>query len=853
MTHAAHRTERRQTKAAWRKLALPLVATVALGGGAFDAVRTEAGQSSAPIFPGVTFEERRQAYIADQGRAWETLWDLGAMKHAVWAWFEQPDNLYRGILNRQRIRDEIEYYTLLDDNLQPLLGPNNAPADCEYNPLPQNGFKNCHFTGDHQTPIPLRMYLQYYLENPVIQPLDAQKLQQRLATVATTPNIWCAVANYNYRYLVTGYLYTTLVEDVGDVEFFQPGVECSDEQDNDGDGLIDWPADHGCVSELDTYEEGSRNAECPYSFTYGGNAYVAGRGHQYPSRTLYRDWLGHRIEQWLRSGDREDFGVYYYAQVQSMAALADFASDPQLMKKGEMFFDFLIFNWATAFSANHPAGAHGRYYRGPEERGEGAGFPWLIFFDFEGRPDVSGGDLDAYAFTHDLPQLLADIVEARGEGSEYYRIIRGHDPSLGDYRYDYLTPDYNLGGAGMGTGWELNIKSESVPFKLFINDCATPYEPGCNVGSDAPYLFFMGKNGFQHRNAMFVASGGTLQQSLGTNAWDEQGVEGGWRFFREGKVAVAVKITNASSALEVATIGVDYPTYQAFKEAITTDLNRLTPSGYTTTHGVTITYGYVDYGTEFASLPFDRLEAWEGHVGRNDERKLVDWDGDVMTVSKDGLSCRYDFNTWSTSGDGCDEDTPPTQAFGDVPPSHWAFSPIEALYRAGYVVGCNLAPRLFCPQQTLTRAQAAVLIDRGHHGADVTPEMPTTPPFSDVPLSHWAVDWVDLLKRDGLTAGCSTSESLFCPEAPNTRAETTVFLLRIKHGRDYLPEQPGQQVFLDVAPSDWFADWVTAAYREGLTEGCDEPERLKLSHFRPLEPITRAEAACMMVRAKGLP
>lgn len=51
------------------------------------------------------------------------------------------------------------------------------------------------------------------------------------------------------------------------------------------------------------------------------------------------------------------------------------------------------------------------------------------------------------------------------------------------------------------------------------------------------------------------------------------------------------------------------------------------------------------------SSPFDRLETvdWQGN-------KMIDWNNNVMTVSRHGYSCVYNFNTWTTSGNGCVSD-----------------------------------------------------------------------------------------------------------------------------------------------------------------------------------------------------
>ncbi|MEW6568905.1 MAG: hypothetical protein AB1449_12220 [Chloroflexota bacterium] len=193
--------------------------------------------------------------------------------------------------------------------------------------------------------------------------------------------------------------------------------------------------------------------------------------------------------------------------------------------------------------------------------------------------------------------------------------------------------------------------------------------------------------------------------------------------------------------------------------------------------------------------------------------------------------------------------------FDDVPIDHWARDYIEALYRAGYVVGCSHAPRLYCPERVLIRAESAVFILRGQYGAILDPPYPPpgTPTFTDVAPSYWGYGWIESLWRDGYTAGCWTSPMMFCPLRQHTRAEGSVFFLRIKNGTAYEPPEP-VGLFDDV-PLDrwttehepWYAAWVEAAYTQGLLPACsNDPLR-----FCPEDPLNRSWAAYMMVQAKG--
>ncbi|HKZ54032.1 MAG TPA: right-handed parallel beta-helix repeat-containing protein [Anaerolineales bacterium] len=191
--------------------------------------------------------------------------------------------------------------------------------------------------------------------------------------------------------------------------------------------------------------------------------------------------------------------------------------------------------------------------------------------------------------------------------------------------------------------------------------------------------------------------------------------------------------------------------------------------------------------------------------------------------------------------------------FADVPSTYWAYPYVEALFQGGYVAGCSDSPRRFCPDDGLSRAEAAVFVERGVHGGGFLPPEPGSSAFSDVALGNWYVKWVHQLWLDGSTVGCAVDPLLFCPLQVHTRAEGAVFFVRMLRGKDYLPPEPTRIPYQDVAHGTWYLKWVAAADAEGLTRDCEDPSQRTDQNYRPSEPLTRAEAACMMARAKGLP
>jgi len=191
-----------------------------------------------------------------------------------------------------------------------------------------------------------------------------------------------------------------------------------------------------------------------------------------------------------------------------------------------------------------------------------------------------------------------------------------------------------------------------------------------------------------------------------------------------------------------------------------------------------------------------------------------------------------------------------TGTFADVPLSHWAYDYIETLYTGGYIAGCSSDPLLYCPDRVLSRAESSVFIMRGEYGTIPDPPYPPpgAPTFGDVDPGYWGYGWIESLWIDGFTSGCSTDPLLYCPLREHSRAEGSVFFLRIKNGVQYQPSEP-VGLFTDVDLDAWYAGWVEAAYNEGILPECGTDPLI----FCPEDSLDRSWAAYMMVQAKGLP
>ena len=116
--------------------------------------------------------------------------------------------------------------------------------------------------------------------------------------------------------------------------------------------------------------------------------------------------------------------------------------------------------------------------------------------------------------------------------------------------------------------------------------------------------------------------------------------------------------------------------------------------------------------------------------------------------------------------------------------------------------------------------------------------------FADVdPQSVHAAD-IDALLAASITAGCSSQPLRFCPMEAVTRAQMASLLVRALELPTAVPSG-----FADVDPQSVHAADVDALLAAGITAGCSsQPLR-----FCPMEAVTRAQMASLLVRALELP
>ena len=158
------------------------------------------------------------------------------------------------------------------------------------------------------------------------------------------------------------------------------------------------------------------------------------------------------------------------------------------------------------------------------------------------------------------------------------------------------------------------------------------------------------------------------------------------------------------------------------------------------------------------------------------------------------------------------------RTFADVPVNHPFYAYIEGLLEHGITGGCSTHPREFCPDAPVTRGAMAVYLLRGLHGGAYIPPA-ANGAFADVPATHPFATWIEQLAREGMTGGCGAAPLRYCPDASVTRAQVAALLLRTIHGAAYEPPAATGQ-FSDVPADDPLASWIEQFAREGITGGC---------------------------------
>ena len=125
----------------------------------------------------------------------------------------------------------------------------------------------------------------------------------------------------------------------------------------------------------------------------------------------------------------------------------------------------------------------------------------------------------------------------------------------------------------------------------------------------------------------------------------------------------------------------------------------------------------------------------------------------------------------------------------------------------------------------------------------------STNTFQDAPAGAFASDQIETLSAAGITAGCSPTPPLFCPDAVINRWQMAVF---IETSLGASPSATCTGMFNDVSSltvGDVICGFIEDSASRGITGGCSTNPPL----FCPDAPITRGQMAVFIEAALGNP
>ncbi len=180
---------------------------------------------------------------------------------------------------------------------------------------------------------------------------------------------------------------------------------------------------------------------------------------------------------------------------------------------------------------------------------------------------------------------------------------------------------------------------------------------------------------------------------------------------------------------------------------------------------------------------------------------------------------------------------PITPLYTDVPSGTSFFGYVQSVGQAQYASGC--AAGLYCPTTYVTRRQMAAFLEREKHAANYSPAATGTV-FTDVPAGAQFAGYIEALKADGITSGCTATT--YCPDNPVRRDQMAKFVLKAKCGAAYVP---GHRVstFTDVPTGSAFADYIMKLSSLQITSGCTA------STYCPAAYVSRDAMAKFLERA----
>lgn len=178
-----------------------------------------------------------------------------------------------------------------------------------------------------------------------------------------------------------------------------------------------------------------------------------------------------------------------------------------------------------------------------------------------------------------------------------------------------------------------------------------------------------------------------------------------------------------------------------------------------------------------------------------------------------------------------------TNPFTDVPATHWAKDYIETLEEMEIISG--FPDGSFLPDESVTRAQFATLINKAFLSGSSTADSPeTSQAFADVPANHWAIEAINATRISAFLFGYPGN--LFRPNQNIPRVQTLVSLVNgLNYTGGSVDVLPYYQDENDIP--DYAREGTATASARGIIVNYPT-----LNQLSPNREATRAEVAAII-------
>jgi hypothetical protein len=584
-------------------------------------------------FASTTFAQRKNEFLQNYNNA------RMDEEQKIWAWFEDR----RGYNGDGSKNAQIDLY--INEWLE------GKPGHYDSGWTSSHGVARMHL---------LRVMKQY---PACVKPADLNRIKTRFHDLVYSDkgsDIWnCGTSNGVFSRKVVAYIYL------------------EDHQD----ATVTWPI-------LDNYKICQGNFNGAAKFSYGGRTYEHGK--PYNGYAIVRDWIYATFERWVDAGDWSgEFDAFYTAPlVYALYTLYDFAQDETMKRKAKMMLDMLLLETILNVSSNSRGegmhgGVPGRTY-GNQMLSKsdpmifwypfwgltrsGYQYPWHTFVNVY---------LSEYANNFAQENLISDVGCLVSEPPDYRHMLTKYHSGGGNRgKFVYVTKNYSLGSVVTGQNhWILNVLSSSDKSKSGMRIWIDHFQQIPGPGADEYYLEY-GESGYQYLNAILVFAdqgnnylhfADAERNDVAGNSFDAKEDDGRWSFYRKDEagatVVMAVQMGRYTQALEMCQVGIDYPSYEDFKNAVKSKANlQDNPEGtFTTSKGHKIGRVY-DPTTQIYHMLLNGRRAYPDGApdnGQNAKRlecidhsgnKIVEWNDRIMTVTKSGRAGTYNFMDWIIEG-----------------------------------------------------------------------------------------------------------------------------------------------------------------------------------------------------------